>query len=96
MNLQGVVRALCASVVKKGWPKIVVEVFWQLGKVAYMIERTVTTTPQLNMIDRVEKALAQLLADASRRGFYGEAGITMSVQDGRIQHIRVALERMIK
>ena len=61
-----------------------------------MIERTVTTTPQLNMIDRVEKALAQLLADTSRRGFYGEAGITLSVQDGRIQHIRVALERMIK
>jgi hypothetical protein len=61
-----------------------------------MIERTVTTTPQLNMIDRVEKALAQLLADASRRGFYGEAGITLSIQDGRIQHIRVALERLIK
>jgi hypothetical protein len=61
-----------------------------------MIERTVTTTPQLNMIDRVEKALAQLLADASRRGFYGEAGITLSVQDGRIQHIRVAIERRIQ
>ena len=78
------------------WPKIVVEVFWQVAIVAYMIERTVTTTPQLNMIDRVEKALAQLLADASRRGFYGEAGLTLSVQDGRIQHIRVAMERMIK
>jgi hypothetical protein len=61
-----------------------------------MIERTVMTTPHLNMVDRVEKALAQLLADASRRGFYGEAGITLSVQDGRIQHIRVALERMIR
>jgi hypothetical protein len=61
-----------------------------------MIQTPVNTTPKLNMIDRVEKALAQLLADASRRGFYGEAGITLSVQDGRIQHIRVALERMIK
>jgi hypothetical protein len=61
-----------------------------------MIERTVNTTPQLNMIDRVEKALAQLLVDASRRGFYGEAGITLSVQDGRIQHIRVAIERRIQ
>lgn len=61
-----------------------------------MIERTVRTTPQMNMIDRVEKALAQLLADASRRGFYGEAAITLSVQDGSIQHIRVAVERMIK
>ena len=61
-----------------------------------MIERTVYTTPQLNKIEQVEKALAKLLADASRRGFYGEAGITLSVQDGRIQHIRVAIERMIK
>jgi hypothetical protein len=61
-----------------------------------MIQTRVETTPQRNMIDRVEQALAQLLAEASRRGFYGEAGLTMSVQDGRIQHIRVAMERLIK
>jgi hypothetical protein len=61
-----------------------------------MIEMRVNTTPQRNMIDKVEQAVAQLLADASRRGFYGEAGLTLSVQDGRIQHIRVATERMIK
>lgn len=61
-----------------------------------MIQTRVETTPQRNMIDRVEQALAQLLAESSRRGFYGEAGLTLSVQDGRIQHIRVAVERMIK
>jgi hypothetical protein len=61
-----------------------------------MIQSRVETTPQRNMIERVEQSLAQLLADASRRGFYGEAGLTLSVQDGRIQHIRVAIERMIK
>ncbi len=61
-----------------------------------MIETRVQTTPQRNMIDRVEQALAQLIADASRRGFYGEAGLTLSVQDGRIQHMRVTVERMIK
>jgi hypothetical protein len=61
-----------------------------------MIETRVETMPQRNMIDRVEQAVAQLLADASHRGFYGEAGLTLSVQDGRIQHIRVAMERMIK
>jgi hypothetical protein len=81
---------------KAGWPKIVVEVFRELAIVAYMIERTVETTPHRNMVQRLEQALAQLLADASRRGFYGEAAITLSVQDGRIQHIRVAMERMIK
>jgi hypothetical protein len=36
------------------------------------------------------------LADASRRGFYGTAGLTLSVQDGSIQHIRVTWERLIK
>jgi hypothetical protein len=61
-----------------------------------MIETPVQTTPQLNMIQRVEQAFAQLLADASRRGFYGQAGLTLNVQDGRIQHIRLAIERMIK
>jgi hypothetical protein len=61
-----------------------------------MIQTRVQSTPQQNMIQRVEQALAKLLADASRRGFYGEAGLTLSVQDGRIQHIRVAVERMIK
>jgi hypothetical protein len=61
-----------------------------------MIESTVNTTPQRNKIDQLEAELAKLLADASRRGFYGEAGITLSVQDGRIQHIRVAMEKMVK
>jgi uncharacterized protein with FMN-binding domain len=61
-----------------------------------MIDTRVATTPQMNMIQRVEHALAQVLAEASRRGFYGEAALRLSVQDGRIQHIRVAVERMIK
>jgi hypothetical protein len=61
-----------------------------------MIDSTLTTTPQLNKINQLETELAKLIADASRRGFYGEAGITLSVQDGRIQHIRVAVEKMIK
>jgi hypothetical protein len=61
-----------------------------------MIQTRVQTTPQMNKIKQVEAALAKLLADSSQRGFYGEAGIRLSVQDGVIQHIRVAIERMIK
>ena len=61
-----------------------------------MIQTRVLTTPQMNKIEQVEVALAKLLADSSQRGFYGEAGLTLSVQDGRMQHIRVAVERMIK
>jgi uncharacterized protein with FMN-binding domain len=53
-------------------------------------------TTKSNKVEQAEMAFAQLMADASRRGFYGTAGLTLSIQDGRIQHIRVALERMIK
>jgi hypothetical protein len=53
-------------------------------------------TTKSNKVEQAEVAFAQLMADASRRGFYGTAGLTLSIQDGRIQHIRVALERMIR
>ncbi len=61
-----------------------------------MIQTRVETLPQGNKIEQAETALAQLLAEASRRGFFGTAGLTVHVQDGRIQYIRAAIERMIK
>ncbi len=61
-----------------------------------MIQTRVQTTSKVNLVQQIEAALAKLLAESSQRGFYGEAGLTLSVQDGHIQHIRVAVERMIK
>jgi hypothetical protein len=61
-----------------------------------MIQTRTQTTPQMNKIQQLEAALAKLLADSSQRGFYGEAGLRLSVQDGVIQHIRVNVERLIK
>lgn len=52
--------------------------------------------PQANKITQAENAFAQVMAEASRRGFYGTASVSLSVQDGRIQHIRIAVERMIR
>ena len=78
------------------WPKIADSIYLYTCYSDAMIDTRVQTTPQINKIEQVEAALAKLLADLSQRGFYGEAGLTLSVQDGRIQHIRVALERMIK
>jgi len=60
------------------------------------IMTTATSTPQTNKVQQAESAFVQLMADASRRGFYGTAGLTLAIQDGRIQHIRVTVERMIK
>jgi len=57
---------------------------------------TLESTAKSNKVEQAEMAFARLMADASQRGFYGTAGLTLSIQDGRIQHIRVAMERMIK
>jgi len=54
------------------------------------------STTKESKVEQAASAFAQLMADASRRGFYGTAGLTLSIQDGRIQHIRVAMEKMIK
>jgi uncharacterized protein with FMN-binding domain len=61
-----------------------------------MIETQVRTTPHANKVEQVEAALAKLVAEASRRGFYGNVAVNLSVQDGHIQHIRLTTERMIK
>jgi len=41
-----------------------------------------------------QTALAQVLAEALKRGFFGTASIELSVQDGTIQHIRRRIERV--
>lgn len=46
--------------------------------------------------ERAEAEFAKLLAAAQTRGFYGTATFTLNVQDGSIQHLRVAVERMVK
>jgi hypothetical protein len=61
-----------------------------------MIDTRVQSTPHLNKVQQVEIALAKLIAEASRRGFYGNVAVNLSVQDGHIQHIRLTTERMIK
>ena len=39
---------------------------------------------------------AKLLAAVETKGFHGTASITLSVQDGHIQHLRVAVDRMVR
>ena len=45
---------------------------------------------------RAYSALEQVLEQARQRGFYGTAGLVLSIQDGHIQHIRLNVERMMK
>lgn len=40
--------------------------------------------------------LRQLIEEVGRRGYYGTATLTLSLQDGHLQHLRVATERMVR
>lgn len=53
-----------------------------------------TTKP--NKLAQAQEEFARVVSDASQRGFFGTAGLSLSVQDGHIQHIKVSVERMIK
>ena len=46
--------------------------------------------------ERAVAEFARLLEAAETRGFHGTASLTLSVQDGRIQHLRVAVERLVR
>jgi len=57
---------------------------------------TAKTPKNQQMIQRLETAMAVMLADVLQRGFHGAAGIEVGVQDGTIQHIRRRVERIEK
>lgn len=46
--------------------------------------------------NQAEAAFVRLLSESSRRGFYGNVSLTLSVQDGFIQHVRVATDQLMK
>lgn len=54
------------------------------------------TPTNARKLAKIEAALAQLLTETLRRGFFGSASIEFHVQDGTIQHIRRRVERIEK
>ena len=43
-----------------------------------------------------KEAFARMLADLSRRGYYGSVSLTLSVQDGHIQNVRIATDQLVR
>lgn len=41
-------------------------------------------------------AFANLIAEATRRGFYGAVTLDLKVQDGAIEQVRVTTERVVR
>ncbi len=60
----------------------------------FMNAQAIRTPANERMIGLLRKAIAEILAEALKQGYYGTAGIEMSVQDGTIQHVRHSLERI--
>jgi hypothetical protein len=57
---------------------------------------TATTAGNAKKVAQLQSIVAEMLAEALRRGFFGTAAIELSVQDGTIQHIRRTVERIEK
>jgi hypothetical protein len=57
---------------------------------------TTATTTNAMKVAQLEKALAEMLAAALKRGFFGTAAVEVCVQDGTIQHIRRKVEQIEK
>jgi hypothetical protein len=54
-----------------------------------------TATPgNAKKVAQLQSIVAEMLAEALRRGFFGTAAVELSVQDGTIQHIRRTVERV--
>jgi hypothetical protein len=57
---------------------------------------TLKYEPKAAWRERAAAEFAKLLAVAESRGFYGTATLTLNVQDGTIQHVRIAVDKLIK
>ena len=53
-----------------------------------------TTPGNKQKLAQLQAAMAELLAEATRRGFFGVVAVELNVQDGTIQYIRRKLERI--
>jgi len=58
--------------------------------------KTSERTPKTDRRHQAQAEFDKLLQLAAARGFYGTASLTVCVQDGAIQHLKVAVDRMIR
>ncbi len=55
-----------------------------------------SSRPRSGKAEQAEAAFVRLLTEASQRGYYGSVSLTLSIQDGAIQQVRMATDRMVK
>lgn len=52
--------------------------------------------PKIDKSAQAKAEFARLLQAVQLRGYYGTATLTVSLQDGCVQHLRISTERMVK
>lgn len=55
-----------------------------------------TNSANASKVSLLDKAVADMLAEALRRGFHGTASVELTIQDGTIQQIRRRIDRVEK
>jgi hypothetical protein len=60
------------------------------------IMNAVDRQPKQNKRQQAQDEFSRLLDAAGARGFYGTASVTVIVQDGAIQQLKVSVDRMIR
>ncbi len=58
--------------------------------------KTSERMPKTDNREQAQAEFAKLMAMARTPGFYGTASLTVCVQDGAIQHLKVTVDRMIR
>ncbi len=58
--------------------------------------RAMTTAEKSDKRAVATSEFQKLIENACVAGFHGSASVTITVQDGHIQHTRVAVERMVR
>ena len=53
-----------------------------------------TTPTNQQKVAQLQEAVGELLAQVLKQGFFGSAGVELSIQDGTIQTIRRKMERI--
>jgi hypothetical protein len=61
-----------------------------------MIATHQSERPAASKAEQAQRLFVEMLAAASQHGFYGTTRLELVVQDGHIQHMRVAVERVVK
>ena len=78
------------------WPKNRLDSVSDLCILTFIMKRGTQPTANQTRRAKLERAMAEILAETLRRGFHGTASLELAVQDGTIQHIRRRIERIEK